>query len=75
MTDELDNGIKLPSGKAFTYPIDPKYPNGRKVTLQEAIELGFGGPSIHVHRPPQKPKEGSSSQTKPLIQITYPSLH
>ena len=53
MTDE-----RLPSGKAFTYPIDPKYPNGRKVTLQEAIELGFGGPSIHVHRPPQKPKEG-----------------
>ena len=54
---------KLPSGKEYTYPIDPKYPNGRLVTLQEAIELGFGGPSIHVHRPPQKPKEGSSSQT------------
>ena len=54
MTDQ-----KLPSGKEFTYPIDPKYPNGRLVTLQEAIELGFGGPSIHVHRPPQKPKEGS----------------
>ena len=52
MTDQ-----KLPSGKEFTYPIDPKYPNGRLVTLQEAIELGFGGPSIHVHRPPQKPKE------------------
>ena len=65
MTDELDNGIKLPSGKEFTYPIDPKYPNGRQVTLQEAIELGFGGPSVHVHtprRPPQKPEEGSTSQ-------------
>ncbi len=65
MTDELDNGIKLPSGKAFTYPIDPKYPKGRKVTLQEAIELGFGGPSVHFHTPrrsPQKPKEGSTQK-------------
>ena len=51
MTDE-----RLPSGKEYTYP---RIGNGRKVTLQEAIELGFGGPSIHVHRPPQKPKEGS----------------
>ena len=55
MTDE-----RLPSGKEYTYP---RIGNGRKVTLQEAIELGFGGPSIHVHRPPQKPKEGSNSQT------------
>ncbi len=55
MTDQ-----KLPSGKEYTYP---RIGNGRQVTLQEAIELGFGGPSIHVHRPPQKPKEGSSSQT------------
>jgi hypothetical protein len=62
MTDELDNGIKLPSGKAFTYPIDPKYPKGRKVTLQEAIELGFGGPSVHVHTPksPRRAQKGGS---------------
>ncbi len=51
MTDE-----KLPSGKEYTHP---RVGNGRLVTLQEAIELGFGGPSIHVHRPPRKPKEGS----------------
>ena len=56
MTDE-----RLPSGKEYTYP---RIGNGRKVTLQEAIELGFGGPSVHVHRPrpPQKPEEGSTSQ-------------
>ena len=59
MTDE-----RLPSGKEYTYP---RIGNGRKVTLQEAIELGFGGPSVHVHTPrrsppPQKPDEGSISQ-------------
>jgi|APGre2960657423_1045063.scaffolds.fasta_scaffold88758_2 hypothetical protein len=57
MTDE-----KLPSGKEYTHP---RVGNGRLVTLQEAIELGFGGPSVHFHTPrrsPQKPKEGSTQK-------------